>query len=195
MRFHYLLAMLTPITLSLLLSACATVTAPGYTSKYELLDSMRLKNVALEKIGVNEVQPTDPKAKVNKITLRGSHLVSPYGTYSKYIENALKADLAELRILDQNSTNRIEAEIIRNDIDISGINKGNGVLEVKLKVFKDSKSSFEKIYLAETSFESYFSGAQALPAGQSEYSRLVQELTTKIFSDKDFLASISRGIK
>lgn len=186
---------LIPITLSLLLSACATMTAPGYASKYELIDSIRVKNLSLEKVGVNEVQPTDPKAKTNKITLRGSNLISPYGTYSKYIETALKTDLSELRVLDQNSTNRIDVEILRNDIDISGFDKGKGLLEVKLKVLKENKVSFEKIYLAETLFESYFSGIQALPAGQSEYGRLVQELTAKIFSDQDFLASISRGKK
>lgn len=57
---------------TLLLSGCATIVAPSYSPNFESID--RLKKLSLGKVAVGEVQPRDPNALVNRISLRGLDL-------------------------------------------------------------------------------------------------------------------------
>lgn len=186
MKNYYLILIL------LLSTSCATLTAPTYTPKYELLDSIASKNIKFEKVGVNEVRPINITNPLNRISMRGNSLISPYGSFSKYVEHAIQFDLSELKILDQESPIKIDIELLQNEIDLSSIEKGNGILKVKLRVLNENTIKIEKTFTAITTFESYFSAAQALPSGQSEYGRLVQNLMVTIFSDKEFIQSISK---
>lgn len=178
------------IIVSILLSGCASFVAPGYSPNYETIDKLKKENLA--KLAVGEVQPTDPAAPINKISLRASSLKSSSGTFAKYLEEALISDLKELGLYEPTAGNRIDAVIIKNDIDISGFSKGLGIMEVKIKVSKNTDTVFEKTYVANTQFESSFAGAVAIPKGQSEYPSLVRELLKKIYEDPAFIQAIKK---
>jgi hypothetical protein len=178
------------VATALLASGCASLTAPTYSPHYETID--RLKKIDLEKMSVGEVQPRDPNASVNKITLRGSTLASPSGTFASYLENAIRSDLMEMRLYDPTSSTRIDATILKNDIDVSGIGTGHGVMEVKLTINKKGALVFEKVYLADTQFESSFAGAVAIPRGQSEYPNLVRALLQNVYGDPAFIEAVKK---
>jgi hypothetical protein len=173
-----------------LLSGCASIVAPPYSPDYESID--HLKKMSLEKMSVGTVQPQDPKAPVNHIGLRAASLVSPDGTFAAYLEKALRSDLTEMGFFDPASTTKLDATILKNDIDISGLSKGSGTMQVKLTVTKNGAVAFEKDYSATTEFESSFAGAVAIPKGQSEYPNLVRALLKQIYSDAAFIEAVKK---
>lgn len=175
---------------SIALSGCATFVAPSYSPNYEAIDQVR--KIKADRFSVGSVQPTDPEAKVNRISLRGASLKSSSGTFAKYLENALISDMTEMGFYDPSSPSRIDVTILRNEIDVSGISKGGGVLEANIKVTKANIVSLDKVFTVNTQFESSFAGAVAIPKGQSEYPNLVRAFLGKVYSDPDFIEVIKK---
>lgn len=178
------------VATTILISGCASLTAPTYSPHYETID--RLKKINIEKMSVGEVQPRDPNALVNKMTLRGATLASPNGTFANYLENAIRSDLMEMGLYDPKSTTRVDAILLKNDIDISGFGTGYGAMEVKLTISKKNAPAFGKVYLVNTQFESSFAGAVAIPKGQSEYPNLVRSLLQKVYVDPEFIEAVKK---
>nr|WP_259371898.1 hypothetical protein [Caldimonas mangrovi] len=173
-----------------MLTGCASFIAPPYSPHFETLDS--LKKQPIDKVAVGQVQPTDPAAPVNRITLRGSSLSSPHGTFAKYLEKALEQDFKELSVYDPAASTRVDATIVKNDIDISGINTGTGVMEVEVKVHRGTEQRLKKTYQATTEFPSSFAGAVAIPKGQAEYGNLVRSLLRKVYEDQAFINALKK---
>jgi hypothetical protein len=178
------------VTTAALVSGCASFTAPTYSPNYETIDS--LKKINLEKMSVGEGEPRDQSASVNKITLRGARLTSPSGTFAKYLENAIRSDLAEMGLYDPTSTTRVDVTLLQNDIDVSGFSTGYGVMEVKVSINKKGALAFERVYMANTQFESSFAGAVAVPKGQNEYPNLVRALLQQVYVDPAFIETVRR---
>jgi hypothetical protein len=88
------------------LGGCASLTPPPYSPDYEAID--RLKKSNTEKLAVAKVQPDDPTAPVNKITLRGTTLKPQSGTFANYLEDAIRADLMEMGVYDPAATTKID---------------------------------------------------------------------------------------
>lgn len=177
-------------SIAVLTTGCASLVAPTYSPDYPSLD--RLKAGQLEKVAVGTFQPQDPQAPVNKITLRGSSLATSQGTFAQYLESAMRSDLTELRLLDPDAQTRIDATLLKNDIDISGFSTGTGVISVALTVSKRGTKVLEKTYTANTQFESSFAGAVAIPKGMNEYPTLVRTLLQTIYTDTAFINAIQR---
>jgi hypothetical protein len=178
------------VMLAFNLFGCASLLAPTYSPDYETLD--KLKKLNLQKIAISDFQPSDPNSPINKISLRGASLKASEGTFTFYLENAIRSDLKEIGILNQVSNKRLFATIIKNDIDISGISKGSGVLEAKLTISKNGNQIFEKLYSATTGFDSSFAGAVAIGIGQKEYPNLVRTFLKKVYSDANFISAVQQ---
>jgi hypothetical protein len=170
------------------LTGCGSFVAPTYSPDYPTID--RLKVTQVGKIAVGEFQPRNPEAPVNKVTLRGAPLVASQGSFAQYLEEAIRSDLTELRVLDPKADTRVDATLLKNDIDVSGISTGEGFLDVKVSVIKRGQTVHEKIYSARTQFESSFAATVAVPKGQSEYPRLVRTLLQTIYADPAFIAAV-----
>lgn len=190
MRMKILRRALPVLAVTIFASGCASFKAPAYAPDYESVD--RLKTASLQKMSVGEVQPRDPGAAVNKITLRGSTLSPESGTFAHYLEDAIRSDLKEMGVYDSESKTRIDATILKNDIDVSGLSVGYGVMDVKLTVSKRGALVFDKVYSANTQFESSFAGAVAIPRGQSEYPNLVRTLLRNVYTDPAFIDAVKQ---
>ncbi|WP_228276346.1 hypothetical protein [Dechloromonas sp. H13] len=86
----------------------------------------------------------------------------------------------------------MDAKILKNDIDVSGFSTGIGTIDVNITIRRDGKSTFDKLYSAQTTFQSSFAGAVAVPKGQNEYPVLVRTLLEKIFADPEFFNAIKK---
>lgn len=145
-----------------------------------------------EKLAIGKVQPDNPAAPVNKITLRGVTLKPQSGTFANYLEDAMRTDLMEMGVYDPAALTKIDVIILKNDIDVSGISTGYGAMEVKLTINNNASSTFEKTYAAYTQFDSSFLGATAVAKGQSEYPNIVRALLQKIYADPAFNEAIRK---
>ncbi|MDM0111785.1 hypothetical protein QTI66_06460 [Variovorax sp. J22R133] len=174
--------------LAVFATGCAQLKAPPYAADYEALDRLRATKPAA--IAVATVQPTDPNDRVNNLSLRGARLVSPSGTFSRYLEDALIRDLKEVSAYDAQSKTRLDARILKNDINVAGIVTGTGFMEVEMVATRDGQQRLKKTYKANTSFESSLAGIVAIPAGQAAYSNLARALLREVYSDPQFIAAI-----
>jgi hypothetical protein len=170
------------------LSGCASFVAPEYSADYAAVDA--LKRQSLKPASVGKVQPEDPAAKVNNITLRGTKLASPAGTFALYVEQALIRDLTEAGLYDKAAGKRIDMRLLRNDIDVSGFSSGEGDIAVEVTVVNGGATLFKKQFDTKTNFDSSFAGAVAIPKGQSEYPRLVREMLSLMYRDAGLIAAL-----
>ncbi|MEM5537204.1 hypothetical protein WNY58_12475 [Neptuniibacter pectenicola] len=173
-----------------ILGGCASFEAPLYSPDYQIIDA--LKSEPLNKLSLGEFSPMDPQAAVNKISLRAAGLKAKQGTFTLYFKDALQSDLVELGIYDEASPFKISVELLENDIDISGLSKGFGVMTINLKIKQDEVVLLNKQYSTQIEFESSFAAAVAVPKAQSEYPVLVKSLLAKIYLDREFIKAVTK---
>lgn len=178
------------VLLTFITAGCASFKAPAYSPDYTVLDS--LKNKQLISVSVAPVEPQEPEAKVNTISLRAASLSAEQGTFSAYLEQSMIQDLTSMGIYQPDSNVRIKATIVENDLDISSFSKGYGKMVVDLEIHKSTVLAFTRQYIGETEFESSFAGAVAIPKAQSEYPYLVRQLLKQVYSDPDFIRELSK---
>jgi len=185
MRFA---AVLLAVAVSALATGCANLVAPDYSADYSAVDALKRSGLAKSRVG--KVQPEDVEAKVNLISLRGASLRAGGTTFAGYVGRAMMNDLKEAGLYDANAVRRIDMVLLKNDIDVSGISEGSGLIEVQITISEGGKTLLQKSYTAKTRFESGFAGAVAIPKGQTEYPNLVRELLATIYRDQAFLQAM-----
>lgn len=173
------------ILLLVMLSAC-TMKAPPYQASVENIQPLKLAKV--KPLSVGEFNSTK---KLDSISLRGSRLVSPSGTYGIYLTKAIEEELKLAKLWSGVSSTVVSGTLIRNNIDISEFSTGTGDISVNFIVTTDGKIVYERIISADHVFDSSFMGSIAIPNGQSNYMNLVQKLIKNLFSDKAFIDAIN----
>jgi hypothetical protein len=171
-----------------LVAGCATFAVPAYSPDYPSLD--RLKVQGLAPVALGTVEPRDPDHPVNRLTLRGAPFAPPGSGFAAYLESALRTDLTELRRLDPNASTRLDATLLKNDFDISGVSTGTGFMRVRLVVTRAGQTRLDKTYEASTSFPSHLAANVAVPRAQAEYPALVRALLRNVYTDPAFQAAL-----
>jgi hypothetical protein len=125
------------------------------------------------------------------VTLRGATFAPPGGSFAAYLESALRADLSELRLLNPAAPTRIDATLLKNDFDVSGISVGTGFMQVRLVVTRAGQTRLDKTYSADTRFDSHLAANVAVPRAQAEYPALVRRLLQTVYADPDFQSALN----
>lgn len=175
----------------LLLSGCASQFAPPYSPSIENVQMLRDAGTGKVRVGTFRA---DPKTGNDEsISLRGLSLQSPVGgRFSSYVAEALRSELAAARLIDDKAAVEIGGMLIKNNVDVSGISVGTGILQARVVVRRDGRVSYDKVVQADMTFESSFAGAVAAPKGIQAYPTLVQKFLSKLYGDRNFIASLTR---
>jgi hypothetical protein len=172
-------------------SGCTRIFASNYESDFK--EVIALKKTSAKPVKVNKFGPADESSAVNEISVRfASVMVSPNTTFSNYVEQAIITDLHNAGLYDPESGTVIDAELIKNDIDVSGFSKGNGIIEIMLSVAKGSRVLLKKTYHAETNFDTASGGHIAIPIARQQYPVLVRALLSKVYQDREFIDAVSK---
>jgi len=178
--------------ISLFISGCSTI-APKYNTDFNNISHMRKAKLNPVKVGaitkditVQEVNAV--QSDVDHLTVRGGTYVSPYGSFTAYIEEALKQELEDARLLDKNSEIEVSGVLLKNILDGSGTSIGIAEIEVRFVVRKAGDVKYEKIKKARHTWESAFAGAVAIPKAHQNYPIVVQKLLGSLFSDPEFMS-------
>lgn len=169
------------------LSGCSMV-APKYSFSPDQVQTLR--DATLAPANVGDVVAAGPDAHNDSISLRGSGMHSPYGSYAKYLQEALTQDLREARLLDPHSSLEISAVLLKNDIDAAGFSTASANIEARFTVKRAGQIKFEKTKSAHIEWGSNFIGAIAIPRAQEHYPTLVSALLSKLYADADFLQAL-----
>lgn len=182
MRLHA-----TALLLAASLAGCS-MQAPNYRPSVSNVQNMR---DLPRSVNVGSFSPKDgDEAKVTQISMRGSTLVSPYGSFSAYVAAALKQELYDAGKLDPVSNLVITGVLVRNAVDASGINTGTADVEVEFTLGQDGIIHYQKTHTAHHEWPSAFAGAVALPAVQQNYHGVVQRLIDRLLSDPEFINTL-----
>ncbi len=171
------------------LSACSTPAPPYAVS---IPNVQALKSATASGVAVGEVSAQDSAANNDSISIRGNPMVSPQGTFSKYLQNALIQELTEARLLDPKSSVQITAILVKNDISAAGFITASAEIEAKFSVSNSGKLVFEKLKRATVEWDSNFVGMIAIPRAQQNYPGLVSALLKELYADTDFVNALKK---
>jgi len=175
----------------LLLSGCASQFAPPYSPSIENVQMLR--DAGTGKVRVGSFRADPKTGNDESISLRGLSLQSPVGgKFSSYVAEALKSELAAARLIDDKAAVEIGGMLIRNNVDVSGISVGTGILQARVVVRRGGRVSYNKVVQADMTFESAFAGGVAVPKAIQAYPDLVQKFLAKLYGDRDFISSLTR---
>ena len=168
-----------------LLSACS-LKSPVYQPSLKNVQALNNSDVQQVNVGAVTSAPA-----LNQISLRGSKMMSHVGSgYGDYLKAALTEELKLAKLYSAVSSRVVEAELMQNDIDVTGFSTGDGIIEAKFTVTENGEVKYEKALSAKNEFESSFVGAIAIPNAQNSYVGLVQNLLNQLFTDPEFIAAI-----
>lgn len=127
----------------------------------------------------------------NSISLRASHMTSPYeDSYAAYLTEAIKQELSLAGKLKPDTDFEISGALLKNDINISGFSIGTGDIQARFVLKKGELVRYDQIKTIHSEWDSSFAGAVAIPRGQQQYPNLVQKLLASLYADRDFLAAL-----
>jgi len=170
----------------LIISGCTSF-APPYQPDFELVNKLKSTDLPAMKTG----EFTEQNELVNKITIRGGPMVSPYEkSYAKYLEKALEEELKQSELWDKSSNIVISGTLLINELDGSGISVGESDMSANFIVTKNGNKLYDKTHTIHHEWESSFVGAIAIPAAQNNYPISIQKLLVKFLSDEEFLTII-----
>jgi len=169
------------------LSACSML-APKAAVSVQQTQTLRDSGAAPVKVGTFTSQGAD--AHDQSISIRGSGMASPYGSYAKYLEEAIRLQLKEAGLFDEASKAEVSGTLIKNDINAAGFVTASGDISARFQVRRGEKVVYDKIKDAHVEWGSNFLGAIAIPRAQEAYPGLVSTLLGALFGDAEFLSSL-----
>jgi hypothetical protein len=174
------------------LTGCAHQ-APRYPTNHAA--AIELKEAGLAPVTVGSIVKTATKGAkkdVDKLTIRGGILQSPYGSYTEYFRAALRDELDHAELLKDNADVTIEGVLLRNEIDASGVSIGYAEIEAQLIVKRNGTVQYEGTKSARHEWESSFVGAVAIPRAISGYPITVRKVLAEFYADKKFIAALKK---
>jgi hypothetical protein len=163
--------------------------APKYSASMDNIQLLKEAGNVSAKVGKFDSIPGPGNA--NPISLRGSHMNSPYeSSYAVYLAEAIKQELSLAGKLKADTDIEISGSLLNNDINIGGFSTGTGDIQARFVVKKDTQVRYDQIKTIHDQWDSSFLGAVAIPRGQQQYPNLVQKLLASLYADHDFLEAL-----
>ncbi len=174
--------------LALVVTGCSSI-APKYNTDFSNIAQLRRENVKAAKVASVTKDPA-ATADVDHLTIRGGSYLSPNGSYTAYLEEALKQELDDARLFDPASQIEVSAVLLRNTLDAAGMSTGIAEMEARFFVRNAGVVKYDKVKAAKHTWESSFAGAVAIPRAQQNYPVVVRKLLGLLFNDPDFISAL-----
>lgn len=123
--------------------------------------------------------------------LRGASITPANGTFSQQLKDTLIVELKGAGYYDETSEFVIEGELTDSKVD-AAIKLGTARLAAHFTVDKNNARLFDKELSVDSTWESSFVGAIAVPEAINQYTALYKMLIGKLFDDEDFRKALSK---
>ncbi|MFB9241432.1 hypothetical protein IV454_07460 [Massilia antarctica] len=156
-------------------------------------NAVKLRNADFDKVAVGSFTLDASKnASLDKShSIRASTVVAPGGSFAQYLGETLKAELLSASLLDANAPTVITGTLTQTDVD-AAIGTGKGVLAARFVVTRAAQVRYDRELKVESSWESSFIGATAIPLAAREYELQYRKLIGELLGDEKFRAAISK---
>lgn len=175
--------------------ACVSVKMPEPSASIGNLEKLRSANIVPAKAGTFILAPgKNPSMDVGVSGLRGSSLQSASGSFAQQLRSELVIELKSASLYDELSNVVIEGQLTDSMVD-AAIGTGTAKLAAHFTVKRAEIRVYDKELSVESSWDSSFVGAIAIPEAINQYSALYKTLIGKLFEDADFRAALSKNGK
>lgn len=168
-------------------TGCSMV-APKYTASLENVQKIKDSGAGTVKIGT--FLSTPAKDNEVSISLRGSSMASPYGSYADYLAEALKQEFSLAGRLAPDAQVEVTGMLQKNDINIPPAGSGRGDIEARFVVTRAGTAKYDQVKALHDEWDSSFVGAVAIPRAQEKYPTLVQKLLALLYADPAFFEAL-----
>ena len=172
------------------LTGCVTTTMPAPAPSAANAEKLRVTKFAPSQVGTFKLAAGKPADMDTTLSLRASTVKPGNGSFAGQLRDEIASELSAAGLLDPKSKIVIEGQLTDSMID-TGMSTGKGRLAAKIQVKRDGLTTFDKEIVAESSWESSFVGAIAIPAARNQYGALYKTLVGKLFDDVDFKRALA----
>lgn len=173
------------------LTGCVTAKMPAPTPSAANAEKLRSVKLAPSQVGTFKVAAGKPADMDTSLSgLRGSSIAPTNGSFSGQLRDEIATELNAAGLLDPKARFVIEGQLTDSMVD-AAMSVGKARLAARIQVKRDGNTVFDKELVAESSWESSFVGAIAIPAAIREYSALYKTLAGKLFDDADFRRALA----
>jgi hypothetical protein len=176
------------VLVTTILTAGCSMVAPKYTASLESVQ--KIKDSGASGVRVGSFLSTPAKDNEASISLRGSSMGSPYGSYANYLAEALKQELSLAGKLAPDAQVEVTGTLQKNDINIPPVGSGRGDIEARFVVTRAGTPRYDQVKSLHEEWDSSFVGAVAIPRAQEEYPTLVQKLLALLYADPAFFQAL-----
>jgi hypothetical protein len=171
-------------------TGCFTFTGPRYN--HHIGNTLELRAAGLDKVNVGEIRK-DPAVRgdVDKVSTRASTVLSPYGSYTAYLREALSSEFDHADLLDASSGVRIDGVLIRNEL-AGSLDREYAALAAELTVTRGTEVTYRATKVARYEWQSTYPGEVAIPRAISNYQVGVQRLIAAFIADPEFVAALKK---
>lgn len=175
------------------LAGCVSVKMPEPSPSMGNLEKLRGANIVSTQAGSFTLAPgKDPAMDRGVSGLRGSSVQAANGSFSEQLKSQLIAELKAAGLYDESSNAVIKGQLTDSKVD-AAIGTGTARLAAHFTVDRAEKRVYDKELSVDSSWESSFVGAIAIPEAINQYTALYKSLIGKLFDDADFKAALSKN--
>jgi len=172
--------------LALMLTGCTMGPVPVPTVSVKAVNVISEARIAPMRVGEFRLAKNIPPERDRSLAVRAATIHPEGGSFSHYLGETLKQQLAAAGRLDDHSDTVISGEIVSTDVGSAiGANSGHGVLAVEFRINRGDAELFRKVIKAEGNWNSSLIGGVAIPAAERGYMALYPEVVAQLFADLD----------
>lgn len=175
-----------------LLTGCARIPLGAPVASVDNIQ--KAKGLGMAPVAIGEFKPEAGKdAKLdNTLSIRSNAVYSPINeSFAQYLKETLRVELAAAGLLDPASATSIRGDLTASQLD-APIGQGTGALAARFVVARAGRTLYDKELKVNSTWESPFIGAVAIPAAVNEYSALHRKLVAMLLADPAFRTAVAR---
>lgn len=173
------------------LTGCMTVKMPEPTPSMANLEKLRGANLAPVKTGSFILAPGKNAALDRGVSgLRGSSITPASGSFAEQLRSELMTELKAAGLYAESADVVIKGELTDSQVD-AAIGTGTAKLSARFIIQRAEKPVYDKELTVNSSWESSFVGAIAIPEAINQYTALYKKLIGKLFDDSDFRSALA----
>lgn len=176
---------------ALLTGGCGTVQLGQPQPSLENIQAMKAARLAKTGVGRFVLAEGKDPSLDKYVGVRANTLEAPQGSFARYLQDTLEAELRAAGLLDPAAESLIEGYLIDRQLD-PAIGQGSARLSARFIASRRGKVVFDKELAAESTWESAFVGAIAIPMAIHEFNALFRKLVAKLIQDRDFISAMAQ---
>ena len=185
-----LLALAAAAALALQLTGCAQMTLSQPKAAIET--AAKLRGLATTPVALGSVlfDTGEETGMVSGTTIRGNSLSSPInGSFAQYLGESLKVELQSAGLFDPAAATTISGKLTSTEVN-GPVGTGTARLGARFVVTRADTVKYDRELMAETSWDSPFIGAVAIPMAAGQYESLYRKLVGTLLDDAAFRAAV-----